>query len=126
VHELKLQDQVIYIDPPVEYAKYIWLQEFHKLIGSVCCLPRLEANRYETNIQETRRTGPWGTTKENNYFTVLKRVPQELIELCYQKVTAIFDRVEEYVQTWLNYQSLWVLDSKKIQDSLGDDIEKWQ
>ena len=80
VHELKLQDQIIYIDPPVEYAKYYWLQEFHKMLGSVCCLPRLEANRYESNIKESKRDGPWGSIKDNNYFAVLRRVNQDLVE----------------------------------------------
>jgi dynein heavy chain 1 len=74
IHELKLQDQIIYIDPPIEYAKYTWLQELHKLLGSICCLPRLEANRYETNIKDAKRDGPWGSPKDNNYFAVLRKV----------------------------------------------------
>jgi len=32
VHEVKIQDQVIYVDPPIEHARYYWLQEFHKQV----------------------------------------------------------------------------------------------
>ena len=34
IHEIKIQDQVIYIDPPIEHARYYWLQEFHKQVNN--------------------------------------------------------------------------------------------
>ena len=85
VHELKLQDQIIYIDPPIEYARYYWLQEFHKLLGSICSLPRLEANRYESNLKDTLRDSPWVSSQEVTYFSVLKKVNQKDIEDAYSK-----------------------------------------
>ena len=44
------------------------------MLGSVCCLPRLEANRYEHNIEGYIRDGSWGSVKDNSYFAVLRRV----------------------------------------------------
>ena len=37
----------------------------------------------------------------------------------------IISAAENYVKTWLNYQALWEIDSKKVYEELGDDIEKW-
>ena len=33
---------------------------------------------------------------------------------------------EKYVKTWLSYSSLWKIEARKIYESLGDDINKWQ
>ncbi len=33
IHEIKIQDQVIYIDPPIEYARFYWFQQFHKQVS---------------------------------------------------------------------------------------------
>lgn len=92
-------------------------------MGSICCLPRLVANRYETNLKE--RDSVWGSVRENNYFSTLKRVNQDLLTDAYTRIYRVFDEVAAYVQTWLSYQSLWELDPKKVQQRLGDDINLW-
>lgn len=124
IHELKLQDQIIYIDPPIEYARYYWMQDFHRMLGMIGCLPRLEANRYETTI--LTKDSLWGAQEENNYFSVIQKVNPELIENALEKVDTIFKNVEGYVGTWLSYQSLWEIEVKKVEDALEDDIDKWQ
>ncbi|CAD8134930.1 unnamed protein product [Paramecium octaurelia] len=124
VHELKLQDQIIYVDPPVEYAKYFWFQEFHKMIGQICSLPRLVANRFDNTIQQN--TGPWGTQRDLDYSTTINKINQQLIKDAYSQIGQLLEDMEQYVQTWLNYQSLWELDIKQVEQILQDDIEKWQ
>jgi dynein heavy chain 1 len=81
------------------------------------------ANRYETNLKE--RDSVWGSVRENNYFSTLKRVNQDLLTDAYTRIYRVFDEVAAYVQTWLSYQSLWELDPKKVQQRLGDDINLW-
>jgi len=39
---------------------------------------------------------------------------------------AVFRNAEGYIKNWFNYESLWIIDSKKIYERLGDDINKWQ
>ena len=34
-------------------------------------------------------------------------------------------KVEEYVQVWLQYQSLWDMDIGMVYNRLGEDLEKW-
>jgi hypothetical protein len=60
-------------------------------------LPRLEANRYEANLKDAKRDGPWGSSKENNYFAVLRKVNQELIEVSYFRINDVFENVGSYV-----------------------------
>lgn len=40
-HELKIKNQLIFIEPPIEYARFYWFREFHKMLGIICSLPRL-------------------------------------------------------------------------------------
>jgi dynein heavy chain 1 len=37
VHEVKIQDQTIYVDPSIEYSRYFWMQQFHKQVNDLLC-----------------------------------------------------------------------------------------
>lgn len=39
--ELKSENNCFFLDPPLEYAKFTWMQEFHRVIGIICSLSRL-------------------------------------------------------------------------------------
>ena len=33
VHEIRIQNQVIFLDPPIEYARHTWISQLHEWIG---------------------------------------------------------------------------------------------
>ncbi len=33
VHEIRIQDQVIFLDPPIEYARETWIKQLHDWLG---------------------------------------------------------------------------------------------
>ncbi len=33
VHEIRIQNQVIFLDPPIESARQTWLQQLHDWLG---------------------------------------------------------------------------------------------
>lgn len=33
VHEIRIQNQVIFLDPPIEYARSTWIQQLHDWLG---------------------------------------------------------------------------------------------
>lgn len=37
VHEIRIQNQVIFLDPPIEYARQTWIHQLHDWLG-VCSL----------------------------------------------------------------------------------------
>ena len=70
VHEIRIQNQVIFLDPPIESARQIWLQQLHDWLGEccpdytpglvligcpvpgvVCRLRRIQSSRYEIGLQ---------------------------------------------------------------------------
>lgn len=50
VHEISIRNQVIYLDPPMEFARASWFLQLHQWLGIVCNLRKLKASRYEMNI----------------------------------------------------------------------------
>ena len=37
VHEIRIQNQVIFLDPPIESARQTWLRQLHDWLGDRCC-----------------------------------------------------------------------------------------
>src|SRR5258708_40191319 len=35
VHEIRIQNQVIFLDPPIEYARATWVKQLHDWLGMV-------------------------------------------------------------------------------------------
>ena len=35
IHEIRIQNQVIFLDPPIEYARQTWVRQLHDWIGKV-------------------------------------------------------------------------------------------
>jgi hypothetical protein len=46
IHEIRIQNQVIFLDPPIEYARATWIR-----LGVVCRLRRIQSSRYEIGLQ---------------------------------------------------------------------------
>lgn len=50
VHEISIRNQVIYLDPPMEYARASWFAQLHQWLGIVCNMQKLKASRYEMKL----------------------------------------------------------------------------
>ncbi|KAF7365498.1 hypothetical protein MVEN_00422800 [Mycena venus] len=111
VHEIRIQNQVIFLDPPIEYARANWIRQLHDWLGVVCRLRRIQSSRYEIGLQMQ------GTSVAETNYTALR--PFALIELKVQQLT-------EYVGKWLQFQSLWDLEAEYVFNRLGDSLGNWQ
>jgi hypothetical protein len=38
IHEIRIQNQVIFLDPPIEYARSTWIHQLHDWLGTCCFL----------------------------------------------------------------------------------------
>lgn len=117
--ELKSENNVFFLDPPLEHAKFSWSQEFHRIIGIICSLPRLESDKYAGSLSKKEKG-------KENYENVLFKISPEILENAYRDIFSIFKSSEDYIKIWFNYEALWIIDAKKIYEKLGDDINKWQ
>jgi len=39
VHEIRIQNQVIFLDPPIEYARATWVKQLHDWLGKLFFFP---------------------------------------------------------------------------------------
>ncbi|KAF7903405.1 uncharacterized protein EAF01_006454 [Botrytis porri] len=117
VHEISMRNQVIYLDPPLEYARASWFSQLHDWLGVVCHLRKVKASRYVMTL---------GTTNDpEELFTELPRDCADELLRAYKCVEAKLHEVSLYVDKWLQFQSLWDLQSDLVYETLGEQLSKW-
>ena len=119
VHEITMQNQLMSLTPPPDFARAHWLSELHEWLEVICSLPKIVASRYDMQINlSSKASGKPRFTYilgdcVTDLFTTYERVEDRLVE------------VSQYVDKWLQYQSLWDLQSDHVYEQLGDDLAQW-
>jgi dynein heavy chain 1, cytosolic len=117
VHEISMRNQVIYLDPPLEYARASWFSQLHEWLGIVCNLRKVKASRYEMSIAST---GDFEVR-----FSDLPRHCAERLSQVYTTIESKLLEISHYVDKWLQFQSLWDLQSEQVYEILGEQLSRW-
>ncbi|KAF7560337.1 hypothetical protein G7046_g3815 [Stylonectria norvegica] len=115
--ELAMRNQVIYLDPPLEYARASWFLHLHEWLGIVCNLRKIKATRYQMSLSTTANDEP--------RFTALPSECADLLQRVYISVEKKLQEISAYVDKWLQFQSLWDLQSEQVYDALGEQLPRW-
>ena len=119
VHEISMKNQVLHLDPPLQFARASWFSHFDEWLGVICNLPKVKASRYEISVDvQTVR-------KSEACFADLPQHCSQQLSQVYDVIESRLQNVSEYVDKWLQFQSLWDLQSDQVYDILGDDMSKW-
>ncbi|KAJ3507185.1 hypothetical protein NMY22_g17007 [Coprinellus aureogranulatus] len=122
VHEIRIQNQVIFLDPPIEYARATWIQQLHDWLGVVCRLRRIQSSRYEIGLQMQG-----SVAAETTYTSLLTKFPDNsTLERPFALIETRIRDLTAYVSKWLQFQSLWDLESEYVFNRLGDSLASWQ
>lgn len=119
VHEVCMRNQIIYLDPPVEFARASWLSQLHQWLGIACDLPLIVSSRYEMNINTL------STRDRQQRFTTLPRLCALDVIRAYEAIEKRVAEVTGYVDKWLQFQSLWDLQSDYVYELLGENLAHW-
>ncbi|KAF8991378.1 dynein heavy chain, N-terminal region 1-domain-containing protein [Cyathus striatus] len=134
VHEIRIQNQVIFLDPPIEYARSTWIRQLHDWIGIVCRLHRIQSSRYEIGLQ---MQGGMSAT-ETTYTSLLTQFTDDTLERPFALVENKVQQLKDYVAKWLQFQSLWdleaeyksfgvcVIDYEQVQARVNAKYDAWQ
>ena len=49
-HELRIRNQVIYLDPPLDAARMSWYSQLQSWLGVICNLQRIQSSRYDGGL----------------------------------------------------------------------------
>ncbi|KAH9487400.1 Dynein heavy chain, cytoplasmic [Psilocybe cubensis] len=121
VHEIRIQNQVIFLDPPIEYARATWIKQLHDWLGVVCRLRRIQSSRYEIGLQMQG-----ASAVETTYTSLLTRFPDNTLERPFSLIEIKVQHIKDYVGKWLQFQSLWDLEAEYVFNRLGDSLANWQ
>ncbi|KAI9339082.1 dynein heavy chain [Obelidium mucronatum] len=119
VLEIRLRNQVMFLDPPLEHARANWYCQFQDWIGVICDLERVKSSSYEISYEMEYNT------VDLTYKNLLDKLPQASLTNVYESIEKKLEVVGEYVSKWLQYQSLWDLQTDTIYNVIGDDLSKW-
>ncbi|KAF2143585.1 uncharacterized protein K452DRAFT_224111 [Aplosporella prunicola CBS 121167] len=119
IHEITMRNQVIYLDPPLEFARASWLDQLHEWLGVICRLQKIKSSRYEMRLEATRQE-----PTEQRFAELPSRCTQSLTQV-YGAIENKIREIGTYVDDWLRFQSLWDLKSDQVYDILGEDLSKW-
>ncbi|GAA6000808.1 hypothetical protein JCM10207_004669 [Rhodosporidiobolus poonsookiae] len=121
VHEIRIQNQVIYLDPPVEQARADWYAQLQAWLAVVCGLTRIQSSRYEIGLK-LRTSAP----EDLNYSALLSTFTDGTLERPFALVEAKLKEVGAYLDKWLQFQSLWDLEAEYVFGRLGEQLSSWQ
>lgn len=117
VLELAMRNQVIYLDPPLEFARGSWFLQLHDWIGIVCNLYKIKAARYQMSLSIS--------TADETRFSDLLPECADMLHRVYVTIEKKLHDIGAYVDKWLQFQSLWDLQSEQVYDMLGDHLPRW-
>jgi dynein heavy chain 1 len=120
VHEVRIRNQVIYLDPPIELARQEWLYQFQAALGVVCNLNRIRSSRYEISLQVDE-----ASAEETTYITLLTSSTNLPLDRPLSVIERKVQVVSAYVDKWLQFQSLWDLEAEFVYNRLGDSLGDW-
>ncbi|KXJ05331.1 Cytoplasmic dynein 1 heavy chain 1, partial [Exaiptasia diaphana] len=121
IHEVCIQNQVLFMRPPVERAREHLVNEMHRWVGIITMLPRIQSSRYQVGVERDE------SESETTYRNLLAKLPEGpvVLEQAYAAVEERVAKVEEYEHMWLQYQALWDMDIGNVYNRLGEDLSKW-
>ena len=118
VHEIILNNQTLYLSPPLEQARVLWISHFQNYVSIISSLPRVSSSRYQVFASSAEG--------ERDYSSIVERVQWEVLKLPYTAIEDCFENAKVFVQKWLQYQALWDVSVSAVSEQLGRDISKWQ
>lgn len=118
VHEISMRNQIIYLDPPLEYARASWFAQLHDWLGVVCNLRKVRASRYEMRLTAT------GEAEESRFTDLPVYCADSLLDV-YTSVESKLQELNAYIDKWLQFQSLWDLQSDEVYSVLGEQLSNW-
>ncbi|KAK1146072.1 dynein heavy chain [Aspergillus melleus] len=119
VHEISMRNQVLHLDPPLQFARASWFSQFDNWLGVVCNLEKIKASRYQISIDIQK------VHLSEACFAILPQHCTNELSQVYNAIDVRLKEVSEYVDKWLQFQSLWDLRSEQVYDILGDDLSQW-
>ena len=100
IYEIRITNQVMYVSPSVEEARFSLLQELFAWENVVLTMNRIESSRYQVGLDRPQSL---------QYRDLLNKIPETktVLDAAYNAIESKIKQMQDYIQQWLTYQSLW-------------------
>lgn len=118
VHEIRITNQVMYVTPSVEEARFNLLQQLFAWQNVILTQNRIESTRYQVGLDRPAQA---------QYKGLLGKVNGG-VQTLFKAYAAVENKIKtfnQYISQWMTYQSLWDLQPDMLYEKLGDDISRW-
>ena len=116
--EILMRNQTVFLDPPIEFARAMWLSQLHEWIGIACNVPIVISSRYDMRLDSSANT-------PKARFNHLPSVCIHGLSKVYEVIENKLREITGYVDKWLQFQSLWDLEPEYVYQILGTSLGKW-
>ena len=109
--EILIKKQVLYVYPSVEDALENLISQFYEFI---------QHSRYQVSMEAE-------SEYKMTYKNILNKFQNgiKLLEFAYNAIENVLNQANEYIKTWLNFQSLWDLQPDVLYQKLGNNLQTW-
>jgi dynein heavy chain 1 len=120
LHQIRTSNQLLYVSPPMNDAREQLILELYEYEGIITNQKRIQHSRYQLGIES-----------ESEYKTTFKSLLNKLpmnskpLEDAYEIIEFLVTSADDYVNTWLDFQSLWDLQTDQLYARLGKDLNNW-
>jgi dynein heavy chain 1 len=123
-HEVKVENQLVFLDPPIEYSRQFWLAHLQSNISALCSVQKLRRKGRFDKVAAQQITPE--SFKQDSFGNLAYKLPENILTEAYNWINTYVKDGLAYIGKWKAYQSLWDMDIKKINESLGEDFDSWQ
>ncbi|KAG8185039.1 hypothetical protein JTE90_017062 [Oedothorax gibbosus] len=118
IHEIRITNQVIYVNPSVEEARFNIMQQLFAWENVVLLQIRIQSSRYQVGLDRP---------VSESYRNLLRKMPDGAVtlEAAYQEIENKIKQMDSYVKEWLRYQALWDLQPEALYSKLKENIGLW-
>uniref|UniRef100_A0A2P2HXP1 Dynein heavy chain, cytoplasmic n=1 Tax=Hirondellea gigas TaxID=1518452 RepID=A0A2P2HXP1_9CRUS len=118
VHEVRITNQLLYLHPSMEEARYQIMQQFFAWQAIVTSQNRIQSTRYQVGLDRPTI---------QVYRNLIMMIPEGNAGTisAYKAIDEVVQQVNTYVQEWLQYQALWDLQPDHLYGQLGEDVARW-
>ena len=118
VHEIRMTNQRIYVNPSVEEARLNLLQQLFAWENVILTLNRIESTRYQVGLNRSQ---------PQQYRNLLKHMPDSIsvLESAYETIDAKVKQMQGHIFQWYTCESLWALQPDMLYVKLNENLYNW-
>lgn len=118
--ELLIRNQLLYISPSIEDARSHLIAQLFEFASCVTTQKRIQHSRYQVTMEAESEYKMTYKNLLNKFMNGVK-----LTEYAFTAIDSLLTQAKEFVDIWLNFQSLWDLQPESLYTRLGENLNAW-